>query len=434
MKEWYFTEQEYQAAQYALASKLLENARTTADCDNAAAIFTALKGYKDAASKIELCSKKAVLLEKKTRYDQALFLLRAGEHTVSNILNAKTIFQSLGDFADCAEKVKECNDLLNDQVLSKAERLIQTGTLYNLNAAITDLQKLNGYKSANALIAVAEKERLQIQQKEAADAAKRKKQIRYLSAGIGGLVLVALLIWAAQPGCMIHQYAAATCTAPQICTKCGAEQGKALGHDWQEATCQAPKTCKRCGKKEGEKTAHTWQLATCETPMTCTVCGATQGKKRGHNWVAETKTSPKMCKRCHKMEPMRTPENGKTIIDTEKDTPCRIQVDNTHNAKNCYVKLKDAYGKDVFSFFVQAHSSATAAVPEGDYYVYFAQGNDWYGKRYLFGEDTACSMDVTMNHLLVTWTDEGSTSTRLEYTLNVSYGHFNTRDIDISEF
>lgn len=39
-----------------------------------------------------------------------------------------------------------------------------------------------------------------------------------------------------------------------------------------------------------------------------------------------------------------------------------------------------------------------------------------------------------MNHLLVTWTDEGSTSTRLEYTLNVSYGHFNTRDIDISEF
>ena len=129
-------------------------------------------------------------MEKKTRYNQALFLLRAGEHTVSNILNAKTIFQSLGDFADCAEKVKECNDLLNDQVLAKAERLIQTGTLYNLNAAITDLQKLNGYKSANALIAVAEKELLQIRQKEAADAAKRKKQIRYLSAGIGGLVRI----------------------------------------------------------------------------------------------------------------------------------------------------------------------------------------------------------------------------------------------------
>lgn len=323
MKEWYFTEQEYQAAQYALASELLENARTAADCDNAAAIFAALEGYKDAASKIELCSRKAVLLEQKARYDQALCLLRAGEHTVSNILNAKTIFQSLGDFADCAEKVKECNDLLNDQVLAKAKRLIQTGTLYNLNAAITDLQKLNGYKSANALIAVAEKELLQIRQKEAADAAKRKKQIRYLSAGIGGLVLVALLIWAALPGCMIHQYAAATCTAPQICTKCGAEQGKALGHDWQEATCQAPKTCKRCGKKEGEKTAHTWQSATCETPMTCTVCGATQGKKRGHSWVAETKSTPKMCKRCHKMKPMRTPENGKTIIDTEK-TPLAI--------------------------------------------------------------------------------------------------------------
>lgn len=253
MKEWYFTEQEYQAAQYALANKLLENARTAADCENAAVIFTTLEDYKDAASKIDLCSRKAVLLEKKARYDQALYLLRTGEHTISNILNAKTIFRSLGDFADCTEKVKECDDQLNDLALARAERLIQTGTLYNLNAAITDLRKLGGYKSANALIAVAEKELLQIRQKEAAAAAKRKKQIRYLSAGIGGLVLVALLIWAALPGCMIHQYTAATCTAPQICTKCGAEQGKALGHDWQEATCQAPKTCKRCGKKEGKK-------------------------------------------------------------------------------------------------------------------------------------------------------------------------------------
>lgn len=58
-------------------------------------------------------------------------------------------------------------------------------------------------------------------------------------------------------------------------------------------------------------------------------------------------------------------------------------MDNSNNAENCYVKLKDAYGKDVFSFFVQAYSSATAAVPEGDYYVYFARGDDWYGKRYL---------------------------------------------------
>ena len=64
----------------------------------------------------------------------------------------------------------------------------------------------------------------------------------------------------------------------------------------------------------------------------------------------------------------------------------------------------------------------------------FVVGDDWYGKRYLFGKDTACSMDETMQRLLVTWTDEGSTSTRLEYTLNVSYGNFNTTDIDISEF
>lgn len=29
-----------------------------------------------------------------------------------------------------------------------------------------------------------------------------------------------------------HSYAAATCTAPQTCTKCGATTGSALGHDY----------------------------------------------------------------------------------------------------------------------------------------------------------------------------------------------------------
>jgi len=50
----------------------------------------------------------------------------------------------------------------------------------------------------------------------------------------------------------IHNWVAATCTAPKTCTVCGATEGDSKDHNWQEATYTLPKTCTSCGATEGE--------------------------------------------------------------------------------------------------------------------------------------------------------------------------------------
>lgn len=95
-----------------------------------------------------------------------------------------------------------------------------------------------------------------------------------------------------------HEWAPATCTQPQICTKCGAEQGEPLGHDygeWKEkeaATCAKKgveeAVCKTCGDVQTrdipmlEHTPGEWTVATAATckekgkeTAVCTVCGET---------------------------------------------------------------------------------------------------------------------------------------------------------------
>ena len=96
-----------------------------------------------------------------------------------------------------------------------------------------------------------------------------------------------------------HEFTEATCTEPQICSKCGKTEGDPLGHDWIDATCGEPKTCERCGETEGEPTGdHTWVEATCTEPKTCSVCGTTEGDALGHDWIAATYEEPKTCARC----------------------------------------------------------------------------------------------------------------------------------------
>jgi hypothetical protein len=60
----------------------------------------------------------------------------------------------------------------------------------------------------------------------------------------------------------IHEFSAATCTAPQKCL-CGEIKGSALGHDWQEVTCKAPKTCKICKITEGTAVEHKYENYVC---------------------------------------------------------------------------------------------------------------------------------------------------------------------------
>ncbi len=71
-------------------------------------------------------------------------------------------------------------------------------------------------------------------------------------------------------------------------------------HNYAAATCSAPETCKNCGATQGEPVAdaHSWNAATCVLPQTCKYCGITQGEVLGHNIVAATFGKPAACSRC----------------------------------------------------------------------------------------------------------------------------------------
>ena len=95
-----------------------------------------------------------------------------------------------------------------------------------------------------------------------------------------------------------HNWKAATCQAPQTCTRCGATQGSKTDHDRSYTDCTKPITCKNCGETIGPAPGHSYVAATCDTPQTCSKCGATSGSALGHD--SKDTGCVKTCSRCKK--------------------------------------------------------------------------------------------------------------------------------------
>lgn len=62
----------------------------------------------------------------------------------------------------------------------------------------------------------------------------------------------------------LHEYLAATCTAPKTCASCGETTGSALGHNWKAATCTSPKVCTRCNTSSGSVAEHQYSNGICK--------------------------------------------------------------------------------------------------------------------------------------------------------------------------
>ena len=60
-----------------------------------------------------------------------------------------------------------------------------------------------------------------------------------------------------------HNWIAATCTEPQICSVCNQTEGSAKGHSWETATCSAPQICSVCKQTEGDMLEHNYQDGVC---------------------------------------------------------------------------------------------------------------------------------------------------------------------------
>ena len=97
------------------------------------------------------------------------------------------------------------------------------------------------------------------------------------------LILLVALMCLTGCGCS-HEWTEASCTAPKVCSLCGATEGTELPHSWVEAACETPKTCSTCGLTEGEALGHkegTWEApaadyvnAVIRETCTCQRCGA----------------------------------------------------------------------------------------------------------------------------------------------------------------
>lgn len=86
-------------------------------------------------------------------------------------------------------------------------------------------------------------------------------------------------------------------------------------HNWKAATCTEPAVCTQCGETSGDPAGHKWRLATCTAARSCNVCRYVLGTPLGHA-DGETKAHTDMitaqvvetvyCKRCKKEIDERT--------------------------------------------------------------------------------------------------------------------------------
>lgn len=105
------------------------------------------------------------------------------------------------------------------------------------------------------------------------------------------ILLFVVLLFASACACE-HEWKPATCTTPQICSKCGEVQGTALGHNYSNATCDDPEKCLRCWQTRGVALGHT---VTCADEKPCSRCG----KILRHYYKGVIKTGEIYCTGCY---------------------------------------------------------------------------------------------------------------------------------------
>lgn len=115
-----------------------------------------------------------------------------------------------------------------------------------------------------------------------------------------GAAAIGVMIFLISSTCVFgnHVYLPATCTEPEICTRCRETRGEPLGHAYSEATCSEPSVCIRCGMHIADALGHEWLPATCTEPETCARCEKTRGEPLGHSMSEPNFQKPATCSRC----------------------------------------------------------------------------------------------------------------------------------------
>lgn len=117
------------------------------------------------------------------------------------------------------------------------------------------------------------------------------------------LLLIAAFCMLFLSGCGEHEHtpgAEATCTEPQICSKCGEVLADAIGHRAPSVVaCTDPTRCMNCGAWLADAVGHTpGPEPTCTTAQVCEVCGIELAPALGHTAAEGPCTKPVLCAVC----------------------------------------------------------------------------------------------------------------------------------------
>lgn len=98
---------------------------------------------------------------------------------------------------------------------------------------------------------------------------------------------------------------------------------------------------------------------------------------------------PEVVEEVYSPPPVNTPKNGVFKVYTRKERVAPLKFFSTTGTEY-FIKLVD-YGteSDVMTIYVRSNSTVEIDVPLGSYRVKYACGEQWYGEKYLFGNDTS---------------------------------------------
>ncbi len=94
-----------------------------------------------------------------------------------------------------------------------------------------------------------------------------------------------------------HNFAPATCIAPETCTICGETRGTIVDHNWSGGSCTTPRKCTVCGKENYSDTGHRWappKSIDDDYTQKCTRCGRTLTERCNHQFNADSDK----CQKC----------------------------------------------------------------------------------------------------------------------------------------
>ena len=140
---------------YKKAQTVLSLAKNEEDYKNASDLFASISGFDDADEKAHECAAKANEVHFGGLYANALALMKTAK-TEEDFIKASKAFAEIKDYKDAeklsADCLKKAEETKNDAIYATAVALMAGNKVKNYKKAITELEKIKGWKDSNQKI------------------------------------------------------------------------------------------------------------------------------------------------------------------------------------------------------------------------------------------------------------------------------------------